>query len=259
MRTRRWERGQLFRRRDTRLLLKIVGVGIVAFLLGYALMSLIFFNDTGEPTIATVPDLRRQPQATAERELERASLEMEVRTSLVHPDVPKGAVLAQSPLPGQEVAPGSIVEVILSAGRDRREVPRVQRLSQAQATRALASSGFDVTITEVQDTVPAGQVISVSPAAGTLLELPAIVSLTVSTGPPLASVPMVVGLPQAEARTVLEDAGFKLGEVRYESSWRGRSGIVIAQEPRSGELTPLGSAIEITVSEDRFIRRPRGG
>ncbi len=255
MRTRRWERGRWFPKRDGKLLLQILAVGLGAFVVGYIAMTLLFFGGSDGPAIATVPDLRRQTQNTAVQELERANLEMEVRTSLVHPSVPKGSVLTQSPLPGQEVAPGSVVEVILSAGADRRPVPAVQRLSREQATRALESFGFQIVITEVQDSFPAGSVVAVNPPAGTLLEVPAIVRLTVSTGPPLAPVPMIIGLTQEEARTVLEDQGFKLGEVELEFRWRGSDGEVIAQDPPPGESLPLGSTVNITVADNRFMRR----
>lgn len=259
MRTRRWERGQWFPKRDGMLLVRILAVGLGAFVLGYLGMSLLFFGDPEGTAIATVPDLRRQTESTALEELQRANLEMEVRTSLVHPDVPKGAVLTQSPLPGQEVAPGSIVQVILSAGPDRRPVPAVHRLNRQQATRALESFGFQVVVNEVQDTLPAGKVVAVSPEEGTLLEVPAIVRLTVSTGPPFAPVPMLIGLRQEEARTVLEDQGFKLGEVEFEFRWRGDDGEIIAQDPPPGEDAPLGSAVNITIAEDRFIRSLPGG
>jgi len=89
--------------------------------------------------------------------------------------------------------------------------------------------------------------------------VPAIVRLTVSTGPPFAPVPMVIGLRQEEARTVLEDQGFKLGEVEFEFRWRGDDGEVIFQNPPPGDSAALGSAVNITIAEDRFIRRRPGG
>ena len=60
-----------------------------------------------------------------------------VGDSLPNPTIPRGAVVAQTPLPGQEVAPETEIRVILSQGPERREVPRVDAYLPPQAERLL--------------------------------------------------------------------------------------------------------------------------
>lgn len=164
-----------------RRILIVVGV---AFLVGYAFTALLFFPGWGRGTIVAVPDVRGRSLAQAERRIERAGLVLERGTTLVHPTVPRGAVLAQVPLPGQETSRGDAVRVTLSAGPDRRAVPDVSMLTGEQAHLALARTGYQVQVQTVPDTRPAGRVVAVQPAAGTVLPVAARVVLQLSSGPP---------------------------------------------------------------------------
>lgn len=70
-------------------------------------------------------------------------------------------------------------------------VPNVVGMTQAAATSAIANAGFSVgTVTEApSETVPAGQVISQNPAAGTSAAPGSAVSFVVSTGGATATAP----------------------------------------------------------------------
>ena len=96
-------------------------------------------------------------------------------------------------------------------------VPNVEGMTQAAATTAITGAGLVLgTVTTVSSsTVPAGSVISESPAAATPVEAGTTVNLTVSSG---AQVPNVVGLTQAAATTAITGAGLVLGSVAMASS-----------------------------------------
>jgi membrane peptidoglycan carboxypeptidase len=64
--------------------------------------------------------------------------------------------------------------------------------------------------------------------------------------PPSATVPDVVGLPQAEAVTALDDAGFTALIEKTNSNQP--KGVVASQSPGGGSSVPLGSAVTIFVS-----------
>jgi serine/threonine-protein kinase len=140
----------------------------------------------------TVPDVRGRTLAQAERQIERVGLEIERGSTFAHPTVPRGAVLAQSPLPGQETSRGDAVRVTVSAGPDQRPVPDISGLSGDQARRVLANTGYQVHVEIVSDARPAGRVVAVQPAAGTVLRVPGRVLLQLSAGPPPPP-PSVVG------------------------------------------------------------------
>lgn len=180
-------------------------IGVAAFAVGYALTVLLFFPGWwGRGTIVTVPDVRGRTLAQAERQIERVGLEIERGNTFAHPTVPRGGVLAQSPLPGQETSRGDAVRVTLSAGPDRRPVPDVSGLSGDQARRVLANTGYRVQVEMVPDDRPAGRVVAVRPAAGTVLRVPARVLLQLSVGPPPPP-PSADGTASLPAQTELSE------------------------------------------------------
>jgi len=98
-------------------------------------------------------------------------------------------------------------------------------------------------------TVASGVVISQSPAFGG----PAVadgssVNLTVSSGPPTATVPKVVGDTQAAATTAITGAGLIVGTVTMASSSTVASGLVISQSPLAGISESDGIAVNLVVS-----------
>lgn len=230
------------------LLLGFLAFAIVAFLVGYLLTSVLFFRGPVRAEVVAVPDLRGQTEADARRIIERAGLEIERGVSLVNPHVPEGSVLAQSPLPGQEVAPGTAVQVTLSAGRDQRRVPDVMAYSASRAEQFLTRAGFEVEVEERTDSRPAGRIVDVLPAPGTLVEVPGVVRLVVSTGPPREPVPLVVGLTEQSARETLASAGFRAGQIEYDPFALGPAGIVNSQRPAPGDSLPVGGAVNLIIN-----------
>jgi len=225
-----------------------LGVALGAFLVGYALTATIFFPSIDGDGIVTVPDLRGQPEADARALLDRQGLVLETGQDLDHPSVPAGAVLVQSPMPGTEVLPGFSVRVTLSAGQSRRPVPDVRGLSARAAGDALERIGFQVRISEVEDQAIAGRILDIQPRPGTMVEIPAMVQLTVSIGPPRVSVPELVGMTEGEARRALSEVGLALGAVEFNRFSLRPRGTVTAQRPSPGVELRAGSAVAVTVA-----------
>ena len=91
--------------------------------------------------------------------------------------------------------------------------------------------------------MPKGSVISQSPATGTLFQKDS-VTLVVSKGPELVSVPPVIGRQEDEARLILEGLGFT---VTIERAFGGFFGTVRLQSVDPGTEAPKGSTIKLTV------------
>ena len=93
-------------------------------------------------------------------------------------------------------------------------VPNVVGLTQTAATSELAGAGLTVgTITSVSSsTVPSGNVVSQLPAAGALLMTASPVSLTVSSGPAVVTVPSLAGMSLATATSTLTGLGLVLAQ-----------------------------------------------
>jgi hypothetical protein len=140
---------------------------------------------------------------------------------------------------------GSIVSV---GGID---VPNVVGMTQAAATTALAAAHLVVgsVTTASSGTVPAGDVISQTPAAGANATLGSSVNLVISTGSSSnVTVPNVVGLTQAAATTAITAAQLVLGSVTTASSGTVPAGDVISESPAAGTSVAKGSAVNLVVS-----------
>jgi serine/threonine-protein kinase len=161
----------------------------VPFAIGYALAVFVLFP---EPDVVAagvpVPVLVGHTLVEAERELAAVGLGRADPLELPHPNAPVGQVLAQSPLPGQQLPAGADVRVSVSAGRPRARVPEVAGFSADRAEQLLRRFGFEVARREQEGDAPAGHVLGTDLLPGTEHELPAAVTLFVSTGPPIVEV-----------------------------------------------------------------------
>jgi eukaryotic-like serine/threonine-protein kinase len=158
---------------------------LLPFIVGYALAVYVLFPPqqaagAGLP----VPSLVGGSAAEAQRALVAAGLGSIETTQLPHPSAPAGQVIAQSPLPGQHLPAGANVSVALSAGRPRALVPDVQGFNADRAQTLLRRAGFDVTQATQESPMAAGRALRTEPAAGQDRELPAVVTLVISAGPP---------------------------------------------------------------------------
>ena len=90
--------------------------------------------------------------------------------------------------------------------------------------------------------------ISQNPAAGASVATGSPVSLVVSLGPALVSVPNVVNTAQAAAQAAIVAAGLTNGAVTNANSATVAAGSVISETPAAGTLVSPGSAVALVVS-----------
>ena len=135
----------------------------------------------------------------------------------------------------------------MSVARDPHvTVPNLVSTDQATATNNLQQLGLVVAVKNgSSSTVPAGNVISMSPGANRVLVRGDTVTLTVSTGPKLVKVPYVVSSSADDARDELEDAGFAVA-IATTPVANSQVDDVITQNPPGGQA-PEGSTVTITV------------
>jgi beta-lactam-binding protein with PASTA domain len=157
---------------------------IVPFAIGYLLSVFVFFPPREAAGAGIdVPDLIGRTAGEAERELSSRGLGRLVTSELPHPSAPTGQVVAQSPLPGQQLRAGADVRVALSSGRPRGLVPDVTGFSAERAEALLRRLGFDVSRADEESFAPTGRVVRTSPAAGSTVVIPSGVTLIISAGP----------------------------------------------------------------------------
>jgi serine/threonine-protein kinase len=124
-------------------------------------------------------------------------------------------------------------------------VPNVVGMAQADAQASIVAAQLAVgTVTTANsDTVPVGLVISQNPAGGSQAPQGSSVSLVVSSGPAMVSVPALAGMTEPEARTVLGAAGLATGSVTTGNSATVPAGNVISQDPAAGASVLPGTAV----------------
>jgi beta-lactam-binding protein with PASTA domain len=201
------------------------------------------------PAQVAVPSVVGMTQTAASTPITSAGLTVGAITQSSSTTVPAGSVISQNPIAATQVNVGSAVALVVSSGPPQVAVPNVVGVPQTTATATITNASLIVgTITVAQSaTVPAGSVISQSPAGATQVSAGSAVSLIVSSGSQIP-VPNVVGLTQAAATTTITSAGLILGTTTTSSSTTVPAGSVISEAPAAGTLVAAGSAVAIAIS-----------
>jgi eukaryotic-like serine/threonine-protein kinase len=131
-----------------------------------------------------VPDLEGQTVGEAQGTLADANLELGSVTNEAS-EAEEGTIIDQDPGPGEQVQPGSPVNVTVSSGPETVVVPNVvcQDIDEAQATITGAGLGFDVTGERFSDECPEGTVAEQNPGGGAEVVRGTTVRVKESQGP----------------------------------------------------------------------------
>jgi eukaryotic-like serine/threonine-protein kinase len=164
---------------------------VLSFLGGYLLATRVVFPppQTAGAGIP-VPELYGMQQATAESALAALGLEVGPVTAVASLRDETGRVVAQDPVPGQQLRAGASVGLAVSAGPPEVVVPPVAGLRAATARDLLQRAGFEVDGQQVRALgVPTGAVARSEPEAGTTVRLPARIVIQVNVGAPEPELP----------------------------------------------------------------------
>ena len=131
-------------------------------------------------------------------------------------------------------------------------VPQVIGWSYAEASATLKDSGYEVAKEELFSAdVPAGNIISQSPEAGSDVAKGSVVTLRVSLGAEITKVrvPNVVGMEQMAAATALTEAGLQPGKVEETTNEDpALTGKVCYQSYSVGSYVDSGTVIDLKIS-----------
>ena len=137
------------------------------------------------------------------------------------------------------------------------QVPDVKERPMALAKELLETSKLRVSIVEQYDAkVSAGQVISQSPDAGTMVKEQRVVTIYVSKGGEELTMPNLKGLSRLSAESKLKNMGLVVGAV-YEKVSDQEAWTVLEQEPAEGKKIAKGQSVELTVSKGKQIKLVR--
>jgi beta-lactam-binding protein with PASTA domain/predicted Ser/Thr protein kinase len=206
-------------------------------------------------TTAEVPKVTGRTLSEAESKLRDEGFK--VATKDVNNDAPPGTVTEQDPIPGDVEESCSFLNVLCSKpkvtltyskGPGEGKVPSTAGQPLAKATAELEDADFEVQVDRVNsNSVAEDLVIHSDPSAGTSLTRGSTVVLTVSSGPRLAKVPVLVGYPVATAEQQIRAAGLEPNV--SEEPDAAPAGQVIRQTPSAGSRVDPSSSVTIVVSE----------
>lgn len=218
---------------------------------------------TQPATQVLVPDIVGQRRALAEAEVRRAGLVP--KEFVVSSTQPKGTVVAQTPSAGKRAPSGSTVRLNVSGASSKAPpppppagaskpatvtVPDVTGELQDAAQRKLNATGLKAGVVYVPSDQRQGTVVSESPRSGTTQKRGFRVQLNASLGPSPGvrrTVPSVVGLDPAAARSRLAAAGFRVQTLPQGARDRSQIGTVVDVQPSAGRRVPAGSRVTIYV------------
>jgi beta-lactam-binding protein with PASTA domain len=143
---------------------------------------------SGGPEPRTLPELSGLTVEAATAQLEALQLQLQVTEQPNDEVVPLGTVISWSIVDapgvaaGDDVMPGTVVQVVVSAGPAPRTVPDLTGLTLADATAQLTELGLVVTAVpdEFSPTVAVGGVARQDPPPGTSVERGAAVTIAIS-------------------------------------------------------------------------------
>ena len=129
------------------------------------------------------------------------------------------------------------------------EAPSLVGVNTSVAADVLKSRGLRLVVQEerADNKVPAGKICAQDPLAESVLNVGGEVAVVISTGPNSKPVPDVVGKPMADAKQLLVDGGFKVGNIIESDT--GEPGQVVSSSPPAGQVAEPESAVDLTVAK----------
>ncbi|MFM7756759.1 MAG: PASTA domain-containing protein [Actinomycetota bacterium] len=152
--------------------------------------------------------------------------------------------------PGAEVVKGTTIDIVVSQGPTPSEVPNLVGMTVENATALLDSLGLKLNRADTQfsNDVLQGAIAAQSPAAGELLSPGKAVTVSISRGPDLVSLPDVRNKTLAEAKAALEAAGFVVGKVEGPQTGKVSAVTSAGTAVKPGQSLPRGTVIDLKLA-----------
>jgi beta-lactam-binding protein with PASTA domain len=192
------------------------------------------------PVLIKVPPVSGMSLPDAQAALTKAGLKPGQVVKGASATIPAGTVLATRPLAGHKQPQTEPVTIVVSAGPP---LPSMfgEQLSEAQAQAQ--QYGFQLNVvTDHHSKQPENTITGQSPRPGEPIIPGEVVTVRVSDGPPLVSVPNVKGLDEHQAFEILTESGF---QVQVQQVGPGHR--VFGQQPTDGAPVPKGSTVTLFV------------
>lgn len=215
----------------------------IAFLL-VAALAWFFFVWRYQAT----PDLIGKVKAEAEKILATEKLSGKFLEEYSE-DTEAGKITRTEPNAGQRVLKEGEVKVWVSKGPERYTVPNLAGKLESEVVKLLSDNNLTVgeKVFSYDDKIPAGQIISFTPKAGSSVKRDTAIELNISKGPEPIKIPDFTGKNFKEIEKELQNLGLKV-ERQEDNSDTVKSGDIISQNPKNYD-GHRGDTVKIVVSK----------
>ena len=200
---------------------------------------------TGPQSVA-VPDVSNKSQDDAKSILEAAGFKVGNVRTVDNASIEKDKVVSTDPAANSKQTKGTIITLYISSGMT--QIPdnligqpkdsAIEQLKQAGLTQITIEN-------EYSDSIASGAVTRVDPGVGSTVEAGTAVTIWVSTGKQQVSVPFVTHSTLAEAKRILQVAGFQVSV----NGPQDDDAIVESMSPNGGSQADSGSTITLTTKK----------
>ena len=196
-----------------------------------------------------VPDVSGMSEEDAQKTLHNEGFK-NVKSEYQYDDsVAEGDVISTTPAANAKATEDTDIKMLVSKGAEKKKVPKVTGMSEADAQNALAAEGLlAYVLYEASESVEADKVISQDIDAGKKVEAGTTVTIVVSTGSDKVEVENFTKRPSSELESWAANNGlYTIASESYTSDTRFPAGTVISQSPTTGKVSK-GETISYTVS-----------
>jgi serine/threonine-protein kinase len=210
---------------------------------------ILVYNPGFVPVV--VPNLIGLSVQEATDVLKQSGLRLVVDKFVASVDIPANQILLQTPTAGLGARPNSVVTVDVSGGTNTVRVPDVIGDEQVAATKLLTALPLNFVVTvvaEASDVIEVGRVVRSEPLGDTAVAPGSPITLYVSSGKSLITVPNVIGQDGTTSATQLTALGLQVTLTEQVlPPGDALNGKVVAQSVVAGTAATPGSEIALTI------------
>jgi serine/threonine-protein kinase len=208
-----------------------------------------------------VPNVTNLDIEEARRTLSNSGFEVGEETLQDSQDFEEGIVISQSPPAGNQAAPGTQINLVVSSGPRFLTMPDLEGVAATTAQEELTRLGFtDIAVEQDFDNnMLEGFVIRTDPPATQLAERDATVTIYVSKGAEPFPLPDLTGRSIPEAQALASERGLTLSvdnETVPVTQDSGLVGMIAEQSPAAGTEVVFGDEIHVKLGVLRQVEVP---
>jgi len=198
------------------------------------------------PQAVSVPDVSGKTQEEAKGILEAAGFKIGNVMTVDSASIEKDKVVNTNPAANSKQTKGTIITLYISSGMTKIPDGLVGQAKDSVIAQLKQAGLTQITIeSEYSDSVQSGAVTRIDPGSGSTVEAGTAVTIWVSTGKQQVSVPFVANSTLAEAKSILEAAGFQVSV----NGPQDDDATVVSMSPNGGSQADSGSTITLTTKK----------